>query len=354
MENFSVRLLDWFTKNKRPMPWRGTREPYHIWLSEVMLQQTQVSTVISYYNRFIQKYPTLETLASATDEDVLKLWEGLGYYRRCHNFLNAVRMVRDQYHGIVPADPDAFKDLPGVGAYTQAAVLSIAFDKALPVVDGNVIRVVTRVYRITEDSTKTGTRHRIHQRMQQLIPAENPGDFNQAVMELGALVCTPKNPACDVCPLTRDCGAFQDGAPHLYPNIPKKEKIPEYQVGLAVIWHDGKFLIQKRPSIGHLAGLWEFPGGKCENGESPEQALDRKCREELGLGVRIVKKLTTVTHGYSHFKIQVKVFWCEAKKQVPKALKNQPLAWIGADELEKYPFPSANHKFFPLLLDLDP
>lgn len=331
------------------MPWRETSEPYRIWLSEVMLQQTQVATVIPYYNRFLSRYPTLADLAQAVDEDVLKLWEGLGYYRRCHNFLKAVRCVEQNNQGQIPDNPKDFLSLPGVGEYTTAAVLSIAYGNPLPVVDGNVVRVMARYHCISDDSTKNSTRNTIKKWMERYIPKDQPGDFNQAVMELGATVCTPKQPACDVCPLCKDCCAFKNNAVLSYPVIPKKEKIPEYQVGLAVIQQDQFFLIQKRPSTGHLAGMWEFPGGKALPGEDVEGAIDRKCGEELGITVKIGKRIARVTHVYSHFKINVSVFLCRVENKNPGAVKKQPMEWITADDLEKYPFPSANHKFFSAL-----
>lgn len=347
---FSLRLLAWYHLNKRPMPWRETQDPYRIWLSEVMLQQTQVATVIPYYNRFLTRYPTLNDLAHAKDEDVLKLWEGLGYYRRCHNFLKAVRTVSQYHQGHIPNDPNAFLNLPGVGEYTTAAVMSIAFGHPLPVVDGNVIRVMARYHCIAEDSTKTVTRNIIKGWMEHFIPKDRPGDFNQAVMELGATVCTPKQPDCHACPVQSTCCAFKGNTIQNYPLIPKKEKVPEYQVGLAVILRDdGSFLIQKRPSEGHLAGMWEFPGGKAVNGENAEGAVLRKCREELGITVKTVKRIARVSQVYSHFKIKVSVYVCGIAAGQPQPLVNQPLAWIRVEELENYPFPSANHKFFEAL-----
>lgn len=343
---FVVKLLRWFNANQRSMPWRETKDPYKIWLSEVMLQQTQVDTVIPYYNRFIEQYPDPESLASAQDDDVLKLWEGLGYYRRCHNFIQAVRDVNTHYGGKVPDEPERFKQLPGVGDYTTAAVMSIAYNHVLPVVDGNVIRVITRFYTISDDVGKAATKKSILDRMTRLIPENTPGDFNQAVMELGAIVCTPKNPRCEECPVSEYCGAFQTQTTALYPVISKKQKIPEYQVILGLIMRAGKFLIQRRPDIGHLAGLWELPGGKIFENETPEQTLNRKCREELDLQIQVHEKLATASHVYSHFKIHVSVFLCDAGDQKERPLKNQMLKWISSEEIASYAFPSVNHKLF--------
>ncbi len=339
-------LLRWFEVHQRAMPWRETQDPYRIWLSEVMLQQTQVETVIPYYNRFVERYPQIHSLAQASDDEVLKLWEGLGYYRRCHHFIQAVRDVETRYGGTVPDDPIAFKNLPGVGDYTTAAVMSIAYGRVLPVVDGNVIRVMTRVFRISGEVGKAGTKKQIHDAMARIISHNRPGDFNQAVMELGALVCTPKKPRCDACPICRHCGAFLNDDIARYPLIERKAKVPEYRVGLGLIVKDGRFLVQKRPSAGHLAGLWELPGGKTGPGESIEQSLMRKCREDLGLDVEILESLGDARHVYSHFKIHVTVYACRIGDQKESSLKRQPLAWISEKDLENYSFPTVNHKLF--------
>jgi A/G-specific adenine glycosylase len=345
-ELFSKHLLHWYGINKRSMPWRESRDPYHIWLSEVMLQQTQVATVIPYYLRFLKQYPTLNDLADARDEDVLKLWEGLGYYRRCHNFMAAVRKACSDHQGHVPDNPDEFLKLPGVGPYTTAAVMSIAYGHQLPVVDGNVIRVVTRYDCIEGEPGKTAVRQRIHRRMEELMPDHEPGDFNQSVMELGAMVCTPRQPQCVECPLHEGCCAVKNDRVSEFPHSPQKTKAPEYAVALGLIVRDTRFLVQKRPSEGHLAGMWEFPGGKAQEGESLEAALERKCLEELGLHVDVKKSLKTLVHAYSHFKIRLTVFLCGIGDQKPLSLKGQPLMWIYAKQLADYPFPAANHKCF--------
>jgi A/G-specific adenine glycosylase len=331
------------------MPWRETRDPYKIWLSEVMLQQTPVKTVIPYYNRFIEQYPHPGSLVSARHDDVLKLWEGLGYYQRCHHFIQAVRDVCIRYGGTVPDDPELFRRLPGVGDYTAAAVMSIAYGHVLPVVDANVIRVMTRYFRIGEEAGKAGTKKSVLGHMKPLIPADAPGDFNQAIMELGALICTPKNPRCAECPLADGCGAYAERQTGLYPYTRGKTKIPEYEVGLGLIMKKGRFLIQKRPSSGHLAGMWELPGGKTEEEESPEEALKRKCRDELALDVRIGEQIAVAGHAYSHFKIHVSLYSCDAGNGKEKTSKDRPVAWIRPDEIHKYPFPSVNHKLFSML-----
>ena len=349
---FSTKLLAWFAEHQRPLPWRETRDPYKIWLSEVMLQQTQVETALLYYNRFVDRYPDPGSLAHAHEDDVLKLWEGLGYYRRCHHFIEALKDVRTRYGGTVPDDPELFKRLAGVGDYTAAAVMSIAYGHVLPAVDANVSRVMTRYFRIGGQTGKAATKRIILDRMKRLMFEDAPGDFNQAMMELGALICTQKNPRCAECPVAQGCGAYHARETDLYPHIMKKPKVPEYQVGLGLVMKDGRFLIQKRPSSGHLAGMWELPGGKTQNGETPKQALKRKCRDELGLEIRVRERCAVANHAYSHFKINVSLYRCNAGNVMEKALKNQPLAWISPNEIRKYPFPSVNHKLFSRLFPM--
>jgi A/G-specific adenine glycosylase len=345
------KLLGWYGKNKRDLPWRGTKNIYAIWVSEVMLQQTQVTTVIPYYFRFLERFPAVEHLALASEQEVLKSWEGLGYYSRGRNLHRAAKKVMTEYSGKIPGDPGEFKKLPGVGPYMMAAVLSIAFNIPLPAVDGNVMRVYTRFRGIADDIRKTMTRNRIFKELQAIIPVEAAGDFNQSLMELGAVVCLPKVPKCTVCPLGQDCTAYIDRALERYPFKSPLKEVPEYNVSIGIISKRDRFYIQERPSEGHLGGLWEFPGGKAKEGETPEEALLRECKEELGTDLKIIKKLALVHHGYTHFKIHMSVFVCalagEAEEVHPQV--GAPFQWITVDELEKYPFPKANHKFFPIL-----
>jgi A/G-specific adenine glycosylase len=345
------RLLAWYRKNKRDLPWRQGKDIYAVWVSEIMLQQTQVTTVIPYYHRFLQRYPTVEHLARAAEQEVLKLWEGLGYYSRVRNLHRAAQKVIDEYGGKIPGTPGEFRELPGVGPYVAAAVLSIACDLPLPAVDGNVMRVYTRRQGISDDIRKTTTRDRIFKDLQAIIPAEAPGDFNQAMMELGAVICTPRTPRCTSCPLRENCTAYLNHAISLYPFKSPLRRAPEYNVSIGIILKGERFYIQKRPSEGHLGGLWEFPGGKAKKGETARAALLRECKEELGTDIKIIKKLAVVRHAYSHFKIHMSVFVCRlsAEDIEVRSEAGHPFQWITITELEKYPFPGANHKFFPAL-----
>lgn len=344
-----AQLLRWFARSRRELPWRRRTDMYAIWVSEVMLQQTRVETVIPYYQGFLKRFPNLKQLAAAPLQDVLKAWEGLGYYSRARNLWRAAGIIQDKLHGRIPPGLAEFRLLPGVGEYIAAAVLSIGCGLAVPVVDGNVLRVVCRWQGIGTDIRRTATRRRVRSFLDEIIPATTPGMFNEALMELGALVCLSKNPLCRYCPLRPCCFAFRNSQTGSLPVKGKKKSVPEYQVALAVIIRAKKIFIQQRPEKGHLGGLWEFPGGKCMAGEKPEIAVKRECLEELNVEVDVSGKLVRVSHAYSHFKIVLHVFICRLRGAMPQPL--QPYAWVRFDELQKFPFPAANHKFFPMIAD---
>jgi A/G-specific adenine glycosylase len=337
-------LLRWFAAHRRDLPWRKNRSLYRVWLAEVMLQQTQVNTALPYYGRFFKRFPTLRRLAAASLQDVLKAWEGLGYYSRARNLWMAARQVLEKYHGHIPETYGEFHSLPGVGDYIAAAVLSIGCGQPFPVVDGNVLRVVCRWQGIGSDIRLAATKKRVHAFLSGIIPARDPGRFNEALMELGALVCTPKNPLCLKCPLRQGCFACRHGRTSSLPVKGRKKPAPTFSVALAVILRGGNIFIQQRPENGHLGGLWEFPGGKCRAGEKPEHAVVRECQEELSVSVEVLSKLGEVRHAYSHFKVHLHVFMCGLPSG--KIRCRQPHRWIRKGELERYPFPAANHKIF--------
>jgi A/G-specific adenine glycosylase len=345
---FHGPLRRWFERNRRDLPWRRRRGLYAIWVSEVMLQQTRVETVVPYYLEFLRRFPTAQKLAAAPLQEVLKAWEGLGYYSRARNLWQAARLVVGTLHGRIPVEYDRFRELPGVGEYIAAAVLSIGRGLALPVVDGNVLRVVCRWQGIGGDVGKTATRREVRAFLETVIPGDDPGRFNEALMELGALVCLPGEPRCPQCPLRPGCFACRRGRTGSLPVRSRKKTVPEYRVALAVIRRGRRVFIQQRPEQGHLGGLWEFPGGKCRQGEAPRRALARECREELGIEVKAEAELAVVRHAYSHFKVVLHVFMC--RQTGGRNSTCRPHAWLRGDELQKYPFPGANHKFFPELL----
>jgi len=340
---FSKQLLDWYYTNKRDLPWRKTDSPYKIWVSEIMLQQTRVDTVIPYYFRFLEAFPTVYDLADAEQQQVLKQWEGLGYYSRGRNLHQAAKMVVEEFEGNIPSDYDTITQLKGIGPYTAAAVLSIAFQKKHAVVDGNVIRVLARYYGIEDDIRSGKTKSRVQSLADDLISDENPGDFNQAVMELGATVCTPRNPLCDQCPLSNDCVAYQTVRTDTIPYKSPAKKVPHHQIAVGLIVNqNNELLIALRPNDVMLGGLWEFPGGKKESDESLPETVSRELNEELGVEVSVFGKFKKLKHAYSHFKITLHAFWCTVTNGAPKPISGKELRWVSLSEIDQYPFPKAN------------
>lgn len=346
---FRKNLLEWFRKSYRKLPWRETNNPYFIWISEVMLQQTQVNTVIPYYQRFISIFPDVETLAAANLQQVLKVWEGLGYYARARNLHRAARQLVKEGNRGIPEHYDAFRKLPGVGEYIAAAVQSIAFNKPFAVVDGNVKRVLARIFLINEPVNGNGSIKTFSKRAIQLLDTITPGMFNQAMMELGALICSPQNPLCNECPVKEFCVSFEKSLQTKYPRRMKKKQIPLYKISTAVIFKEGRILITKRAETGLLGGLWEFPGGKVMSGETSGEACEREISEEVNLKIKIVAKLATVKHAYTHFRIVMDVFICQHLSGKVSLNGAVDYRWIHPEEIDSYPFPKANHKFIPLL-----
>ncbi len=343
-------LLAWFEREARDLPWRRTRAPYHVWLAEVLLQQTRVEQGLPYYERFLARFPTLADLAAARLDEVLKLWEGLGYYTRARNLHRAARIVAKDHGGELPQSASVLQLLPGVGKYTARAVASIAYNEPVPVVDGNVKRVLSRLYDLEEPIEAAPSEARLWAWAGELLPDKRPGDFNQAMMELGARICTPRNIRCDECPVAVHCRAFTAGVQTARPVRKPRKPAPHKEIVVAVIRaQDGKYLIGKRRAEGLLGGLWEFPGGKIKAGESPETALLRECQEELGVTVKVGGIIATVKHAYTHLRVTLNVYRCTILSGVPAAHWHDELTWVSRDELGQYAFPKANHKFLPLL-----
>jgi len=344
MSNWPNRLLKWFDAHQREMPWRSNPIPYWVWVSEAMLQQTQVDTVIPYFNRFLQKFPTVDALASAHQQEVLKLWEGLGYYSRARNLHKAAQVVMSEWGGQLPTTYESLQTLPGVGPYIAAAVASIAFNIPVPVVDGNVLRVFARFWGITDDIRDPKLRDTLFNQLTPFIQKSKPSQFNQAMMELGALICTPRNPKCSDCPLAKNCIALQTQQTDTLPFKSKKAPVPHYDIAVGVIWQDGKILIGRRKEDQMLGGLWEFPGGKLNVGESAEAAVVREIREETGLTTNVLHKYCVVKHAYTHFKITLTAFACEVISGTVSPKSAEELKWVSPDALHDYPFPTANKK----------
>lgn len=349
---FQSTLLDWYQRHHRPLPWRESEDPYKIWVSEVMLQQTQVNTVIPFYRNFIQRFPDIGTLAEADLQEVLKFWEGLGYYSRARNLHKAARQIMSLHNGTIPADLNVFRQLAGVGPYIGAAVQSIAFDFAHAAVDGNVKRVLARLLK-NDVPVNAASSHGIYQKKaDELLATDHPGLFNQALMELGALICKPRSPMCMACPVSIFCQSFADGSQNEYPRRIKKAPVKTHPVSVGVIIHRHRMLITRRNPEGLLGGLWEFPGGKVRPGESAEQACIREIREEVNVDVDIISRLARIKHAYTHFKIEMDVFFCAYLSGAIRLSSAVDYRWITFEDIEHYPFPKANHKFIPLLENL--
>lgn len=341
-------LLEWYYSIRRELPWRHTRDPYRIWLSEVMLQQTRVDQALPYYERFVSKFPDIQALADAARDDVLRIWEGLGYYSRARNLHKAARQIVDRHGGRFPDNYEDAVALQGVGSYTAAAVLSIAFNQPYAVVDGNVTRVVCRLYAIDGDIRKTKVQKEIQERAEALLDSSRPGDFNQAIMELGATVCTPAHPECHKCPWQTECRAYQTGRIRHYPFKSPAKKRPHHDIAVGLISdRHGRMFISRRPDDAMLGGLWEFPGGKREKGESLTDTVRRELREELGVNVSVDEKpFEVIRHAYSHFTITLHAFFTRMHPESPSPVprNGEPYAWVPVDELGDYAFPKANRK----------
>lgn len=355
-EQIADLLLAWWDAGHSDLPWRGTRDPYAIWVSEIMLQQTQVTAVIPYYTRWMARFPTVQALAAASLDEVLKLWEGLGYYSRARNLHTAAQTVVNEWHGRFPTTASDWMKLKGVGRYTAGAIASIAFDEPAPVLDGNVIRILSRLTDLPDDVSKTATKNALWRLAAELVPAQRPGDYNQALMELGQQVCLPARPLCLLCPLTALCQARQRGTQLERPVRPSRPNTPHYDVVAGVIWHregDGRFLIAQRPLDGLLGGLWEFPGGKQEAGETLPAALQREIAEELGIEIVVEDFLTEAKHAYTHFRITLHAFHARHIAGSPQNMGVTDHAWVTLPELARYAFAVTDQKIIAALWAAD-
>ena len=333
----SRHLLEWYRLQARQLPWRAQADPYATWVSEIMLQQTRVDTVIPYFQRWMERFPTLEILAAASEQDVLSAWEGLGYYSRARNLHRAARQVIAEYQGVIPTERSALERLPGIGRYTAGAITSIAFGQDEAALDGNIRRVLARLFNMDQPAYSGEGERRLWELARHNLPAGQAGDFNQALMDLGASLCTPHAPACLVCPLAEFCQAYQLGTQEELPVLKARAPIPHYTVTAAVIRREGQVLIARRPSKGLLGGLWEFPGGKVEPGEELPAALSREIVEELATQILVGEAFGVYEHAYTHFKVTLHAFLCLLDGQEPQPLEASELRWVPPPELAQFP-----------------
>lgn len=332
-EQFRQNLVEWFQREKRDLPWRRTSDPYKIWVSEVMLQQTRVDTVIPYYNRFLEKYPTLESLAYAPQEELLKMWEGLGYYSRARNLQAGVKEVVEKYNSVVPDNRHDISKLKGVGPYTAGAVLSIAYKKPEHAVDGNVMRVLSRVLHIEEDIALPRTKKVFEEAVEMLIDQDHPGDFNQGLMDLGAMICTPTSPKCLLCPVRDYCIAFHEGDMDKLPIKTKKTKTKKVQYKVYVaINSDDHYLLEKRPSEGLLADMWQFPMIEIKDDMNSEEQFTT----HYGSSIKKVlnNNLLSFKHIFSHliWEMECSLVKVELISEIPSNA-----GFYSKDEIKKLP-----------------
>ena len=335
-------VLKWYDSNKRILPWRENSNPYAIWISEVMLQQTQVNTVIPYYIRWIKKFPTIGSVARADFNLLLKLWEGLGYYSRCKNFYKASRIVEEKYKGTIPDNYSLFRKLPGVGDYIAGAVMSIAFNKNYPAIDANLKRVISRYLGIKNLTKKNIVR--INNELKKNIIDHRPGDINQALMDIGSLICKPKEALCLKCPLIDNCKGFISGNPIIYPAKNKRKSIPTKEFIALLISYNNQILINHRKDDRLLGGLWELPITEFSNNCSKIDTMKKYVRNKYGFSVNVINQFDNVRHSYSHYKLLVTLFVCETKN-----INSRVGHWINIDEIDQYAFSKINHKLFDII-----
>ena len=335
--SLASRALHWYRENARRLPWRDHPDPYAIWVSEIMLQQTRVETVIPYFERWMERFPTVEKLASASQQQVLGIWEGLGYYSRARNLHRAAQIVVEEYSGELPRDTDLLLRLPGIGRYTAGAITSIAFGMDEPTLDGNIRRVLARVFDVRQPARSKEGGSLLWELAGANLPPGQADEYNQALMELGATVCTPHAPKCTQCPLADLCVAYSLGVQAERPVKTPKAEIPHHTVTAAILQRDGQVLIAQRPPEGLLGGMWEFPGGKVKPGEALVACISREIREELSVEITVGREIGVYQHAYTHFRVTLHAFLCGMNGGEPRNLYHTALAWADPITLRDYP-----------------
>lgn len=336
VSDFQRRLLSWYRRNRRDLPWRATGrnvvDPYHVLVSELMLQQTQVATVVPYFLRFIGRFPTAAALSSAPLDEVLRLWQGLGYYARAQNLQKAARQIVEEHAGRVPADVATLLKLPGIGRYTAGAIASTAFGVAAPIVDGNVARVLCRVDAIEGDPRQLAIRDQLWERSAQILPARQVGDFNSALMELGATICVPRQPRCEICPVASSCQAREQGRTAELPPPRRTNPIPLHYRITVCVRHGNRWLLERRPNTGRWAGLWQFPTFEGKRAPTPG-----KISRELGIVTGPARPLGRVEHALSHRRYRFEAFICRLNGLPGKPASDSARAWVALVHLSEYP-----------------
>lgn len=345
LPDIATPLLAWFRKAARDLPWRRTYDPYHVWISEIMLQQTQMERGVAYFKRWVERFPDVHSVAEADQQEIFKYWEGLGYYARARNLQKAAQVIADKFGGQVPDDYQILLSLPGIGPYTAAAIASIAGNHDVAVVDANVTRVYARLFDFDQPVGEFGSKKHLAGIAQELLPHGRARMFNQALMDLGGVICLPKNPRCLDCPLLVFCQAEKMGTVVSRPVIAAGKKMVAMEKVTGIIRWQGRVFIQQRATEAVWGGLWEFPGGALTKG-SPEAELTHHILEDTGLAVRVLGPVTTVIHSYTHHKITLTCFLCEALDDRPQPILRSAVdcRWVDMDELRQYAFPAGPRK----------
>ncbi len=348
------RLTAWHARRQRALPWRsappGARDPYAVWVSEIMAQQTRLTVVVDYFNRWMARFPTLESLARADQQEVLKLWEGLGYYSRARNLHKAAQLLTCEHAGDLPRTRRELLRLPGIGEYTAGAILSLAYGLPEPAIDGNVRRVFSRLWDIEDRIDTPAAQKKIASLARNLVEASpQPAAANEALMELGALLCRPRNPLCKDCPLQSSCMSRARGVQDLRPVRAPRKQTPHADFAASLIWQgapgDSPFLIARRLNDGLLGGLWSLPGGRCEAEDKDLHAcLRRSIRRKLGLSIAVTEPLTTIEHAFTHFRMTLHAFHARIRCGTPRAIDYQDWRWTTLDEAEQLPFSVPDRK----------
>lgn len=347
---FVQMLLHWFAANMRDLPWRRDYSPYRVWVSEIMLQQTQMDRGVAYFTKWMRQFPDISSVAQASEDTLLKAWEGLGYYSRVRNLHKAACKIMTEHGGIFPSEYDAIRALPGVGDYTAGAIASIAFEHDAVAIDANVERVFSRLFDIDTPIKQRENVSFVQKTVQELLPKGRAREFNQALMELGALVCS-KKARCAECPVQQWCEAYRLGIPEERPVTAPRKAIVALEVATGLLEHSGRIFIQKRPEMGVWAGFWEFPGGCVEEGETAEEAIRREFMEELEFDVSTREKIALVKHGYTTYRVNLHCYLLGLKNgdETPVLHAATECRWVSFDELDNYTFPAGHRKLIDLL-----
>lgn len=331
------KLLCWYAAQKRSLPWRTNPQPYAVWVAEIMAQQTRLDSMLPYYSRWMRRYPSIRSLARSAEQDVLALWEGLGYYSRARNLRRAAQIVIKEYGGRLPSTVEELNNLPGIGAYTAGAIASVAFGVDAPAVDGNAVRVLSRLFDVDMPASSASAQKFFRSLAAQHLPAGRAADYNQALMDLGAQVCTPRQPKCGDCPLRVECRAAALGIEEQRPVKIRVKAPPRRHFAAAVVQQRGLVLLVQRPSTGLLAGMWEFPNAPLRSQRSAKAALRKELKQSLGLVLPFEHRLGEFEHAYSHFSVCLQVFHHPLQGLRPKVNTKRPHRWLPISQLKSLP-----------------